>query len=478
MQWPENASKLSREEIYDRLKGCIFGAAIGDAVGLATEFMTKQMARQIYGIGPIAFGNDKGYEFYVDRHRDGWDFGEWTDDTDQQLLIIDTLISNDGVFNTRDFSARLANWSNQGYPELDNKPPNGIGMTVGSVIRHSKFSKQPHRSAWEVWVRFDCNMAANGALMRTAVLGVPFFWDEKQVIKQTLQATKVTHADPRCCVSSVIVTMLISKLIKGDIQNTSSDLDEETREEILKWMQSGNPKNGVGQDLDEEISSPEDKNNTKRRSFIGKVINKVKNNLNNSSSNLFELWAKRAKRPYDSKQRNIAVIPDPPPPGVETFGSDPIMLELTRSLVERYKFMILRNSKEQDDSTKIFKTFESDTSEKMLINYCFPNSFAELGLDERSSIGYVYKCLGAALYSFTRNLNGQENEGQAFKKIITELTLEAGDADTNATVAGALLGARIGYSKLPKEWVDGLKYKDWLNKRVDCLWDVISKASD
>ena len=79
------------------------------------------------------------------------------------------------------------------------------------MLSHPEFESKPHRAACEVWVRFDRNMAANGALMRTAILGVPFFWDEKQMVKQTLQATKVTHADPRCYASSIIVTYLISK---------------------------------------------------------------------------------------------------------------------------------------------------------------------------------------------------------------------------------------------------------------------------
>jgi len=36
------------------------------------------------------------------------------------------------------------------------------------------------------------------------------------------------------------------------------------------------------------------------------------------------------------------------------------------------------------------------------------------------------------------------------------------------------LGARIGYSKLPKSWVDGLKFKSWLEDRVNGLWTIIS----
>jgi len=36
------------------------GNAVGDAYGLATEFMTPRQAKDLYGNGPIAFGADPG----------------------------------------------------------------------------------------------------------------------------------------------------------------------------------------------------------------------------------------------------------------------------------------------------------------------------------------------------------------------------------------------------------------------------------
>lgn len=48
------------------------------------------------------------------------------------------------------------------------------------------------------------------------------------------------------------------------------------------------------------------------------------------------------------------------------------------------------------------------------------------------------------------------------------------DADTNAAVAGALLGARIGYNNLPKEWVAGIKYSKFLDDKINQLWKIIS----
>jgi hypothetical protein len=100
-------------------------------------------------------------------------------------------------------------------------------------------------------------------------------------------------------------------------------------------------------------------------------------------------------------------------------------LAFTRNVVERYKF--LANSiLAEPDELEISKSFKADAGEKALLEYCFPESLAALKLDESSSLGYVYKCLGSALYCFTRNLNQQPSEGEAFKSIITELTLEAG----------------------------------------------------
>jgi len=44
--------------------------------------------------------------------------------------------------------------------------------------------------------------------------------------------------------------------------------------------------------------------------------------------------------------------------------------------------------------------------------------------------------------------------------------LQAGDADTNGAVAGALLGCKLGASELPDSWRDGLKHKDWLDGHI------------
>ena len=60
---------------------------------------------------------------------------------------------------------------------------------------------------WERGGRFN---AANGAVMRTSVIGALFFNDSEKLYKSAINVAAVTHADPRCLVSCVIVCSLVA----------------------------------------------------------------------------------------------------------------------------------------------------------------------------------------------------------------------------------------------------------------------------
>ena len=49
---------------------------------------------------------------------------------------------------------------------------------------------------------------------------------------------------------------------------------------------------------------------------------------------------------------------------------------------------------------------------------------------------------------------------------ILKIVLSGGDADTNAAVAGAILGAKFGICHIPEEWKDGLFYASMLHSKV------------
>lgn len=46
------------------------------------------------------------------------------------------------------------------------------------------------------------------------------------------------------------------------------------------------------------------------------------------------------------------------------------------------------------------------------------------------------------------------------------MVFKGGDADTNCSVAGALLGCKLGYDKLPESWLNDLAHKEWLDEKL------------
>ena len=50
-----------------------------------------------------------------------------------------------------------------------------------------------------------------------------------------------------------------------------------------------------------------------------------------------------------------------------------------------------------------------------------------------------------------------------------------GDVATNGAVACAGLGAKYGYSSIPNEYIEGLLYKEPLDKTIDSLLNICIK---
>ncbi|RYH21370.1 ADP-ribosylglycohydrolase family protein [archaeon] len=61
----------------------MFGGALGDAAGLATDFLPKSLVLSYYGPNCNFY---LGCKVYPDSHRVSFTVGDWTDDTDQSIL--------------------------------------------------------------------------------------------------------------------------------------------------------------------------------------------------------------------------------------------------------------------------------------------------------------------------------------------------------------------------------------------------------
>ena len=81
-----------------------------------------------------------------------------------------------------------------------------------------------------------------------------------------------------------------------------------------------------------------------------------------------------------------------------------------------------------------------------------------LCLDDEKSMGYTLRTLGAVLWAYWH--------ATSYKEGILKIVLSGGDADTNAAVAGAILGTKFGISQIPEEWKSGFLYASLLRNKV------------
>lgn len=395
--------------------------------------------------------NDR-YEFWRDDHRDGWHENDFTDDTDQLLLISQCVLSTSGYLIPEQFAFRLKEWTDVGFPELQSKGCCGVGFTVGSVIDHPEFLTNSYQAAFDIWHSGGCDLAANGAMMRTAVLGIPFFFDESQVVLNAIECAKVTHADPRCIFSSVVVSVLISRTLRLALRiGDEFQLDAKEREKFLQVMESKVI----------SVSHSVCDGATSKRALYKSQLSMAELCIP-KIEHADEVWPKYNKPDSSRQNTPVQCLDDPNRFSTASCGEDDALAELIKNVVSDYKFLL--DSK--DDIKKERWHFQAE-------KFCFSDRLRDLDLDEENSIGFTLKCLGSALFCFSRKNAVDLTNGDFFMQVITELVLEAGDADTNGAVAGALLGCRLGMKGLPNDWLTGLRNKEFLIKISEELVELV-----
>ncbi|XP_070558794.1 ADP-ribosyl-[dinitrogen reductase] glycohydrolase-like [Ptychodera flava] len=209
----EETDSVMDNELIDRILGTIYGNCIGDAIGLLTEFMSKEEGNMWYPEEKLEYRLKE--KVHSVPHQRRWKTGDWTDDSDQMILIMRSLVDKKGKVDVVDFANKLLNWAKKGFPELGDKGGLGIGSHTNRVLKHKSFLTNPQQAASEVWRDSREQSAPNGAVMRTSVLGIHQFSNINQVITNTIDICTTTHSDPRCIASCIAVTTAISMMLHG-----------------------------------------------------------------------------------------------------------------------------------------------------------------------------------------------------------------------------------------------------------------------
>ncbi|CAN7983383.1 unnamed protein product [Ixodes pacificus] len=223
---PIGATKLDPSVLTDRITGLLYGAAIGDALGVATEFMS---------VDECAFYYDRESLEYAcirrDEHRVRWKQGDWTCNADQMFLVLDSLLRWAGVVDELDFAKRLLSWKRSGFPELGDLEGFLLSDLTKLVLQEDGYTSAPHQVALQVFQRSQpgtCNNALakggetgasalvdNGSLTRAIVLGIPVFHNLPEVSSNSLRICLATHPEEQCRAASVAISTTLATILQG-----------------------------------------------------------------------------------------------------------------------------------------------------------------------------------------------------------------------------------------------------------------------
>lgn len=307
------ANVISMDGLFDRLKGTIYGQAIGDALGLGTEGMTDEDMAWKYPHGIKHYS-----DIFQDRHRKRWKIGDWTDDTDIMLCIANAVIKDKGV-NLTSIAQNFKDWADG--------EPMGIGENTYKVLMIGDYVEHPLEVSKKVWEMSGKKAAANGGLMRTSIVGL----FPKVVEECAVNICRLTHYDPRCVGSCVIVSELIHSLV------------------------------------------------------------------------------------YNEKRLSYHQIVD---------------------MAKKYDERIVE-----------------------FVDLSMNTDIRALELQDEASVGYTLRTLAAGLWAYWN--------ARTFEDGLLSVVRAGGDADTNAAVACAILGAKFGFNAIPQEYIDGLIYKEQLDEVIN-----------
>jgi ADP-ribosylglycohydrolase len=148
--------------------GCILGTAVGDAIGLPYEGLSRRRGGKV-------FGPPEGHHLLFRR-------GMVSDDTEHTCMVAQALIASGGDVEAfcRSLGWRFRFW----FLGL----PAGIGFaTLRAILR--------------LWIGFPPDKsgvfsAGNGPAMRAAILGAAL--DDRQALRRFVRASsRITHTDPK-----------------------------------------------------------------------------------------------------------------------------------------------------------------------------------------------------------------------------------------------------------------------------------------
>jgi len=182
--------------MIDRKRGCLYGLAVGDALGAAVEFKRPGTFEPVAG--------------YRGGGPHGLDVGQWTDDTSMALALADSMASVGWDLN--DQARRYVAWWRDGEYSV-----NGRCFDIGNTVASALYQFETQGDAWTA-ASSAPNSSGNGSIMRLAPVPIRFLGSSltvKAIAAKAAESSIPTHASPQCLSACRYLAVVLAGLISG-----------------------------------------------------------------------------------------------------------------------------------------------------------------------------------------------------------------------------------------------------------------------
>lgn len=186
----------------------IIGHAVGDAMGVPTEFCIREYLLK----NPVKemIGSDKT----------GQPAGSWSDDTSMEIATIDSFIQNK-EFNYDDIMHKWEEWINKAKYTANNDTFD-VGRTCLRALRNHSLGTEPLKCG------IDGEQSnGNGSLMRILPVALYSYYrklDVNEIIKLTNELSSLTHKHDISKLGCYIYVRYIMFLLDGKNKNEAYEL--------------------------------------------------------------------------------------------------------------------------------------------------------------------------------------------------------------------------------------------------------------
>ncbi len=184
-------------EIENRMKGCFYGCAVGDALGCPIENVWRDTV-------PLVT------EMIPSENHGGLPAGSWTDDTSMMLCLAASMVSHDGVINADSELTHYVQWFRKGYLGVNGRCVD-IGMTTKRALLKFIHTGSPINEP------ADELEQGNGSLMRIAPVPIFCWKNPDKAFHFGSCSSLTTHNHYNCVVVCGVVSYVIASIINGDV---------------------------------------------------------------------------------------------------------------------------------------------------------------------------------------------------------------------------------------------------------------------